>query len=120
MRQSNKQVGRVLEILTRFEMEGTPVRGTLEASGLDPQLLRELRLAAKASVMQVLRFDILSEEVLLLVSHPGYKMVIAEMVGPLLPPQSDPDFPKAFNTVFFEIQFSDRLLAYMSWGESKK
>ena len=111
---------RALEILTRFEMEGAPVKGTLAASGMDPTLLRELRINAKASVMQVLRFNILTEEVLILISHPGYKMVIAELVGPLLPPQSDPDFPKAFNSVFFEMQFSDRLLAYMSWGESKK
>ena len=111
---------RVLEILTRFELEGAPVKGTLQASGLDPTLLRELRMTAKSSVMQVLRFDVLTEEVLVLLSHPGYKMVVAELVGPLLPPQSDPDFPKQFNSVFFEMQFSDRLLAYMSWGESKK
>ncbi len=111
---------RAVEILTKFQHEGAPVAGQVAGGAEETADLRDLRIAAKTQLMSLLRFDVLDENVLSVISHPGYKVVIGQILGQEIPASSDPTFPKVFNNAFFQLQFTDRLLAYMCWGESAR
>ncbi len=115
-----KKLERVVEILTKFQQEGAPVAGQVGGGQEETSDLRDLRIAAKTQLLSLLRFDILDENVLDVISHPGYKVVIGQILGQEIPASSDPAFPKVLNNAFFQLQFTDRLLAYMCWGESAR
>ncbi len=114
------KIEKILEILTKFQHEGAPVAGQLPGGQEESSDLRDMRIAAKTQLLSLLRFDILDENVLEVVSLPGYKVVIGQILGQEIPASSDPNFPKVFNNAFFQLQFTDRLLAYMCWGESAR
>ena len=115
-----RKLERVLEILTTFQTEGAPVAGHLPGGQEETSDLRDMRIAAKTQLLSLLRFDVLDENVLEVITHPGYKVVIGQILGQEIPASSDATFPKVFNNAFFQLQFTDRLLSYMCWGESAR
>ncbi len=116
----SKKLSRANEMLAMIQSQGVRVMGHVGGEQEEEADLRDLRMVAKTHLLSLLRFDVLDENVLTLISHPGYKIVIGQILGQEIPASTDPNFPKVFNNAFFQLQFTDRLLSYMSWGESAR